>query len=508
MVNKRTLDKHMSRQLFRAFLILVVVAPVSAQAPPDTRLVLDLWDVAYLQGARAGHVHTSVHEITRHGVKLHRALMELRLTVKRAGETIQLGMDAGTEETAPGKVVGTFMKHYLGKAKTLEIVGTVDNGSLKLTLDKTKELKAAPWKDDVIGLARQVRLFQQRDVKPGDRFTYHSFEPSINLVVKNSVSASDYEEVELFGGQQKKRLLRVESRPEKIHDFQLPTLVSWLGDDLMPLRSEAEIPPFGRVVLYRTTKNVATSPAAVARLTDISTSQYVSLSRTIANPYGSKSAIYRITVRGEDDPKSLFARDERQRVKTATGQTIELEVREDGNKPVDGKKPSAEFSQSSYFINCSDARVKSLARAAVGEEKDSWKKAVRIERWVKQNMKVTSDEALAPADHVARTLRGDCTEYAMLTAAMCRAVGIPSRTAVGLIYADIRTGPVFAFHMWTEIWVQGQWRGLDATLGRGGIGATHLKIGDHGWHETYDQGPLLPVFRMLGRLSIEVLRAE
>jgi transglutaminase-like putative cysteine protease len=125
-------------------------------------------------------------------------------------------------------------------------------------------------------------------------------------------------------------------------------------------------------------------------------------------------------------------------------------------------------------------------------------------------MTVTSDEALAPADHVARTLQGDCTEYAMLTAAMCRAEGIPSRTAIGLVYADVKSGPVFAFHMWTEVLIKGQWIPLDATLGRGYVGATHLKITDASWHDERSLTPLLPVVRVLGRdrMSIEVVRVE
>src|ERR1035438_249253 len=81
-------------------------------------------------------------------------------------------------------------------------------------------------------------------------------------------------------------------------------------------------------------------------------------------------------------------------------------------------------------------------------------------------MKVTPDEALAPADHVARTLEGDCTEYSMLAAAMCRAVDVPSRTAIGLIYADVKGAPCFAFHMWTEVWIKGRWIPIDATLGK------------------------------------------
>src|SRR5439155_17766493 len=136
-------------------------------------------------------------------------------------------------------------------------------------------------------------------------------------------------------------------------------------------------------------------------------------------------------------------------------------------------------------INSADAEVQKLARQAVGTETDPLKKARRIERWVHNNMRsLNFTEAMATADHVARTLEGDCTEYAMLTAAMCRAVNVPSRTALGLVYAPAKDGkPFLAYHMWTEVFADGQWLPIDATLGMGGVGPGHLKIADHSWHE-------------------------
>ena len=82
---------------------------------------------------------------------------------------------------------------------------------------------------------------------------------------------------------------------------------------------------------------------------------------------------------------------------------------------------------------------------------------------------------------------------------MCRAEGVPSKTAIGLIYADTKTGPALSFHMWTEVWVRDQWVPIDATLGRGYVGATHLKICDHSWHETQTLTPMLPLLRVLPR---------
>jgi transglutaminase-like putative cysteine protease len=191
-------------------------------------------------------------------------------------------------------------------------------------------------------------------------------------------------------------------------------------------------------------------------------------------------------------------------VVSVKGNSFELRVRQDVEDV--SEAPGAAFTESSYFITSADPRVQQLARQAIAPERDPWKKALRIERWVKANMQVRTHEALATADHVARTLEGDCTEFAMLTAAMCRAAGIPSRTSVGLIYADVRSGPVFAFHMWTEVWIDGRWRAIDATLGQGRVGAAHLKIADQSWHDERSLTPLLPVVRVLGKLSIEVLQ--
>jgi transglutaminase-like putative cysteine protease len=124
-------------------------------------------------------------------------------------------------------------------------------------------------------------------------------------------------------------------------------------------------------------------------------------------------------------------------------------------------------------------------------------------------MRIDNAAPLAPAGEVARSPRGDCRHYALLTAALCRAQDIPARTAIGLIYVERRgQPPAMGFHMWTEVWADGRWLGLDATLGRGGIGAAHIKVSEHSWHDVRSLTPLLPVLRVLGKLNVEVVRVE
>ncbi|MBM4070029.1 MAG: transglutaminase domain-containing protein [Planctomycetes bacterium] len=476
----------------------------------EKKVVQDIWDVAYLEGAKAGYVHTYVTESLHGGKKFYQTVMVLFLTVKRNDQVIQLRMETGMLENPQGKVFGTYMRHYLGPEKKLEIVGKVVGKELQLTLDGDKALKPAPWDDRVVGMYRQQRLFAERKVKTGDTFDYLSFEPTVNLVIGNEVEVKRVEEVEMFGGKSRRKLLRVETKPGKIEGQQFPTMISWLDRDFQAVRSQMEAPGLGKILLYRTTKEAALGPAAVAQLPDIAVKQLVRVKRKIARPYASRSAIYRVTVKGEEEAGRTFAQDSRQRIKNVQGASFDLYIdSQRGPANEDGEaKVAPKFMQSSYFINCDDARVKQLARKAVGAEKDAWKKALRIEKWVHDHMTTRQDEALATADHVARTLSGDCTEYSMLTAAMCRAEGVPARTAIGLIYADTESGPAFAFHMWTEVWILGRWIPIDATLGQGYVGATHLKITDHSWNDTRTLNPLLPLLRVLGRLSIDVVRVE
>ena len=498
----------MRRLPFIIFLLLCGVSASPAAEKTRNKIVLDLWDAAHLRNGKAGYVHTFTEEIQQNKQTLLKTTVELRLTVKRNNDIVQLNMDSGTIENLEGKVVGVFMKQYLGKDKTLELTGTVVAGKLRVLVDGTKELKAETWDPNVVGLFRQQTIFKQKQIKPGDEFKYLSYEPSINAVVPTTVRVKDYEEVELFGDELKKRLLRIETRTAKINNVQMPALTSWVGENRTVQRSQVDVPGLGLVVLYRTSKAVATAPGPVNSLTDIGLTQSIPLKQPIANAYVATSAVYKITVRGDDDPGSTFSNDVRQQVKNVKANYFELHVRAGDGQPED-KRPGVEFTQSSYFINSADALVKKHAQSAVGNEKDPWKKALLIEKWVHDKMQSKNHETLATADHVARTLEGDCTEYAMLTAAMCRAEGVPSRTAVGLVYAEVkgyaRLSPSTCGPRSMPAITGCR---SDATLGLGKVGATHLKIADQSWHEVRTMMPLFPVMRVMGRVSIEVVSIE
>ena len=68
------------------------------------------------------------------------------------------------------------------------------------------------------------------------------------------------------------------------------------------------------------------------------------------------------------------------------------------------------------------------------------------------------------ASTVATQRSGDCTEFATLTTALARGLGMPARLTLGTVitaYAD--SADAFG-HAWTEVWYKGKWQIIDAAL--------------------------------------------
>lgn len=116
----------------------------------------------------------------------------------------------------------------------------------------------------------------------------------------------------------------------------------------------------------------------------------------------------------------------------------------------------SKFLGPSDFCQSEDRLIKEKAREIVGDERNSWRAVKKISEWLKKEMRPTYYFSFASAKEVLETLEGDCTEYTVLAIALCRAVGIPARAAVGVKYDE----GIFNYHMWLEAYV-GRWINLD-----------------------------------------------
>jgi len=139
-----------------------------------------------------------------------------------------------------------------------------------------------------------------------------------------------------------------------------------------------------------------------------------------------------------------------------------------------------QYLKSTPFLESDDKLIRTLAKTIKGNLKNPYLIAKKIEEWVfkaitKKNLTVVFATALETAEN----LEGDCTEHAVLLAAICRAANIPSKVVIGLVYSEAFSKPgdkekgAFYFHMWTEVYV-GRWIALDATIGGITVDATHI----------------------------------
>jgi hypothetical protein len=513
------------------FLVLILLGAPAVRAqplpppPPAGKIVKDLWDAALLDGHRAGFIRLTVEERGNNGDKIIRTTQEMNLSVRRGPDIARIHVQTGTEETAAGQVVGVFMVQELSQNVKQDLRGRVEGNELvvKAAGQQANFEKRIPWNPRVVSALGELNLLRNRTPppKPGDKFDYLTYNPIVNTIVTVHVEIEKFEDVTLNGGQQRSKLLRVTMTPDEIQGVQLPSQIVWYDANMDVRKSLANMPGVGFLATERTTEQLARQPIAPQNLPDILDQQSIKLTERIRNAHNQSTLRYRITV-NDPKPTTTFAQDNRQKVvpprvvtpDNADGsKSFELQVtavrQPPTVRPSIAVKPDPEFTTSNFFITSDDQLVRQHAAKAVGGAADPWQKALLIESWVHNNMRVQNfANAMAPADEVARTLTGDCTEYSMLAAAMCRAVGVPSRTAIGLVYVDAPPPKpaFFGFHMWTEVWINGEWIGIDSTLGQHGIGAAHLKITDHSWDKTRSMTPLLPVMRvMMGQPSITVL---
>lgn len=127
----------------------------------------------------------------------------------------------------------------------------------------------------------------------------------------------------------------------------------------------------------------------------------------------------------------------------------------------DTLKPNAWVQSDSLEVRALAATVANSFRSA-----EAMQQLVRLTAHT-----ITSPEeggdGYASASEAIRSHKGDCSEYAVLLAALGRAKGIPTRVVFGLVYVDHygQQQHVFVPHAWVHAWIDGRWRSYDAALG-------------------------------------------
>jgi hypothetical protein len=146
------------------------------------------------------------------------------------------------------------------------------------------------------------------------------------------------------------------------------------------------------------------------------------------------------------------------------------------------------------LVQADDPRIQAQARQIAGRERRAGPVAELLTRWVYDNLKKKITISVPSAVQVLEDRSGDCNEHTVLYVALARALGLPARTAAGLVYLRGH----FYYHAWPEVWL-GEWVAVDPTFGQYPADASHLRFTVGGLARQVE------LLRVIGRLQLSVV---
>ena len=149
------------------------------------------------------------------------------------------------------------------------------------------------------------------------------------------------------------------------------------------------------------------------------------------------------------------------------------------------------------LVQSDDPRIAAQARQIVGRERRAGEVARLLTRWVYDDLEKKITISLPSALQVLESRSGDCNEHTVLYVALARSLGLPARSAAGVVY--LRGN--FYYHAWPEVWL-GQWVAVDPTFGQFPADAAHLRFVIGGLARQVE------LVRLIGRLQLTVVGQE
>ncbi len=447
------------------YLLLLLPNLCALAAPAD-----DIWMSVLLDGRKIGHLHST--RAIRDGSVISTQKMEVAL--ERAGVTMALSTGETDAETPDGKPLAFASRTAIsGIASTVSGVRRSDDRfDVTSEVGGAKQTRVIDWPPGAL-LAEGLRLSSLRDAaKPGAQSRQLAFQIESLDAVEVDSTVGTRERVDLPDGAREllrvNQIVRLAGAPARS--------TNWIDADgtvykmIMPLlgyeltlvacsRACALAPNQGSDILVHA---LARAPAAIA-------------------PSDLRHGLV-IDIAARDGTPLQFAQTSEQRVRTMEN-GVELRIAPlDAGVPAGPEAaPTTADTQPDDWLQSDAPQIRKLAQEGAGNAKTPLEQLQNLQEFVRRFIRTKDlNVGYASALEVAKNPEGDCTEHAVLLAALGRALDIPTRVVDGLAYTDHYAGAehVFVPHAWTQAYVDGHWRSFDAALPGFDAGHIALSVGN------------------------------
>lgn len=491
-------------------LLLVALALVAAPFPPGTsaaplpgEVVHEKWDLVKMGEARIGYSHsTTTRESTAEGDRLV-TVSETVMKFVRLGGEAEIKVDLTWVEDADERTL-KIRSITTMSSQPMVFDAVVVGDKLKVTSESLgrKVEQELPWDPEVASPMRLLRLDRElAGAAAGTVVKCKIFDPSVAMTFETTHERMANEKVTLQG-------TTLDAAVYKSTMLPGMTSTAWLTPEGDAFRTLQDMGGILIDFLSSTREEALGEPASGEAPPDVFTSSLLVSNVPIPRARQVDQALYRLTLK---DPEADWP--EIAEVPTQVFEKVAPDIQQlriTSRTPPAGRRQwpltdvpeeIQECLRPSPMLQSDDDAVRQAALAAAGEEKDAWKAAQKLESWVYDHIeKKGMATVFASAAEVLSERTGDCSEHAVLLAALCRALGIPSRVAMGLEYVL----GIFGGHAWVEVWIDG-WYALDATNACGMVDAAHLTLAVSPMSDATGMAGFLTLAASLGAVDLHVL---
>ncbi len=488
-----------------------LAGPAGPGPTGETQVLYDSWGAVFSGNHKIGHTHQRT--VRKRGAAGRAVLVsdwETHLTFLRSVDVLELVERAEVREDPSGRVVAYRyeVSSYSGGERKTRVVVNGEREGDALVVESGGYTQRIPWSGEVLGPYRFHRVLLAKRAAGVSAFDAKVFLAELGRGVGVHVIFGPEEEKLLHSGR-----LRLQRVTQVMSAMPNRPEVLWLDSSGEIRVSESAAPFLGKVRIEQVDRETALTPASPVELMGAA---LIHSPAAIPAPRSLERAEY--IVRYSAAAAARWPR--------GVGQSIEalgpgqVRIRVDAARAeapgasaseVEGWEPESarDYLRPTAFLESDAPLIRRMAEEAVGEIRDPMAAARAIERYVRAEIHdKTLDMGFASALETARAKRGDCSEHAVLCAALARARGIPSRIVVGIAYVPDaifgREDPrgFFVFHVWTELMVRpGRWLPIDAALG--GFDATHIALTKSPLNSVSPLADLcLPVLDVVDRLRV------
>jgi hypothetical protein len=414
----------------------------------------------FMDGLKAGY---SSHSRTVSGGRVI-TTESVYLDVQRVGIPISIATFETYIETPDGRALEFKSVQDLGLMR-MEIVGrSVGQGRFEVTAESGgQEQKQIIDIPEGALMSEGIRLLQlKRGLKEGTSYTTKIFNGGMLTAIDVDIVVGPTENVDLLG--RVARLTRVDTTM-RLMTGEVGS-ISYVDKDLRLFKSVIPIAGL-KVEMVSCTKAFALSDNDIIDLLD---------KTLVRSPVAlgdiSKARMITYELAGKSDAKFHIPSNDNQKV-VVDGNGLQIVTVQPVKAPAGvklgykGSEPELlEALKPTRFVQSDSKEIIALASEAIGQTQDAGEAAGRIEKFINNYIEEKGfGIGYGSAVEVAQSREGDCSEHAVLTAAMCKAVGIPAQVVSGMVYVDDLEGyrNIFGGHAWTQVYIGDRWVYLDAT---------------------------------------------